>query len=691
MPEDAFLSTIFSDGSERFRFPPEPECGEGVTLRVRVSAGSVRRALLVTFSPALAIVMRRETEDGCFEYYSAETVCGSDTVAYSFAFETEKGLAGYDAAGARMIDSVFEMKAESAFRFTPGFHVPQWARGAVEYQIFPDRFCNGDAGNDVCDGEYYYVQGHARHADWNSDIEDSDIRDFRGGDLQGIIDRLDYLQELGVEAIYLNPIFVSPSTHKYDTQDYDHVDPHLGVIKADVVHEMLSWEKHNGFAPRYIKRVTSEENLKASDALFARLCSELHARGMKIILDGVFNHCGSFNKWMDKEGIYIGRPDYEPGAWQDPESPYREYFSFRAQGSSGRHAEYEGWWDYPTLPKLNYEDSEKLREEIFSVAEKWALPPYSIDGWRLDVAADLGHSDEFNHAFWREFRRRLKSVNPELLIIAEHYGDPSPWLEGDQWDTVMNYDAFMEPLTYFLTGMEKHSDFRNDALFNDGAAFFTTMLGNMARFQTPSLLSAMNELSNHDHSRFLTRTNGIPGRLEKSGAKAAGEGINKDVFREAVVIQMTWPGCPAIYYADEAGQVGWTDPDCRRTYPWGAEDRSLIALHRAMAELRRRCPVFRDGSFKPVHAETGVIAFARFNDSACALTVCNNTDSSRSLRLFIHPVCGSGDAEFTRVMLTGVGEAGFDGAPADAGKSEKGFLNVTLPPHSCAVFERRSS
>ena len=691
MANDAFLCSIFSDGSERFRFPAEPEKGEGVVIRVRVKAGSVGRALLVAFSPALAVAMNSEAKDGYFEYFSAEIVCGEDTVAYSFAFETDGGLAGYDGAGARMIESIRELKPESAFRFTPGFHVPQWAKGAVEYQIFPDRFCSGDEGNDVCDGEYFYVRDHVRHIAWNEDVEDSDIRDFRGGDLQGIIDKLDYLQELGVEALYLNPIFVSPSTHKYDTQDYDHVDPHFGVIKEDVVHRMLSWEKHNGYAPRYIRRVTSPENLEASDELFARLCAELHGRGMKIILDGVFNHCGSFNKWMDKEGIYIGRPGYEPGAWQDPESPFREFFNFRPQGSSGRREDYEGWWNYPTLPKLNYEASEKLCEEILSVAEKWASPPYSIDGWRLDVAADLGHSDEFNHAFWREFRRRLKKVNPELLIIAEHYGDASPWLGGDQWDTVMNYDAFMEPLTYFLTGMEKHSDSRNDALLNDGQAFFRTMLANMARFQRPSLLSAMNELSNHDHSRFLTRTNGVPGRLETSGAKAAGEGIDKDVFREAVAIQMTWPGCPTIYYADEAGQVGWTDPDCRRTYPWGAEDTDLVAFHRAMTALRKRCPVLRDGSFKPVFADDGAIAFARFDGSACVLTVCNNTDSEKSLRLFIRPVCDDADAEFIRVMLTGTGDKGFDDSPADAGKAEEGFLNVTLPPRSCAVFERRSS
>ena len=164
------------------------------------------------------------------------------------------------------------------------------------------------------------------------------------------------------------------------------------------------------------------------------------------------------------------------------------------------------------------------------------------------MAADLGRTSEFNHRFWRDFRRVVKEANPDALILAEHYGDPTSWLQGDQWDSVMNYDAFMEPVSWFLTGMEKHSDWRSDELYGDGKKFFDSMAYNMARMQTPSLLTAMNELSNHDHSRFLTRTNRVVGRLGSMGAKAAEEGVDRGVFREAVMIQMTWPGAPTIYY-----------------------------------------------------------------------------------------------------------------------------------------------
>ena len=409
---------------------------------------------------------------------------------------------------------------------------------------------------------------------------------------------------------------------------------------------------------------------------------------MKIILDGVFNHCGSFNKWMDREGIYLGKPGYENGAYQDVDSPYRQYFTFREKGS-GRYADYEGWWGYDTLPKLNYEGSPELCERIFSIAEKWAAPPYRIDGWRLDVAADLGHSDEFNHKFWKEFRRRVKAVNPNLLIVAEHYGDATAWLQGDEWDTVMNYDAFMEPVTYFLTGMEKHSDSYNPELYQNGPVFFKSMLQKMACMQEPSLYSAMNELSNHDHSRFLTRTNRVVGRLGTLGSKAAEQGISKAVFREAVTIQMTWPGNPTIYYGDEAGQTGWTDPDCRRTYPWGREDEDLIAMHCALTKLRKQHPVFRSGSVRPLFADNGIIAYARFDAQECAVICVNNTEEACSLKLFVRDAFVKDDVSFRTVFCTE--NDGFSLPDSDTGTVSAGILPVRLPPHSSFIYCQNNS
>ena len=680
------LSAVFSDESPDYRFPSEPNSGESVRIRIRIARDSATRVVLLFESLTVGTLMVKTKSDDWFDFYEAGIICSESEVIYRFLIECPDGTKiAYDKSGVRADEHhIPDFNPAYAFRFMPGFHVPDWAKGAVQYQIFPDRFCNGDPSNDVVDNEYYYTVGHSKHiADWDAMPTDTDIRAFYGGDLQGIIDKLDYLQDLGIEVLYLNPIFVSPSSHKYDCQDYEHVDPHFGVITDDMDHVMQAWEKHNGYAPKYIRRVTSMENLEKSDALFAKLCQDLHSRGMRIILDGVFNHCGSFNKWMDHEGIYLGKAGFQPGAYQSIHSPYRSYFHFN-DSSNGRSPMYEGWWGYSTLPKLNYEDSPELREEIYRIAEKWLSPPYCIDGWRLDVAADLGHSAEFNHSFWQTFRDRVKAVNPDALIIAEHYGDPTAWLNGREWDSIMNYDAFMEPVTWFLTGMEKHSDSYRDDLYQNGSAFFGIMIDKMARFKYPSLMCAMNELSNHDHSRFLTRTNRMIGRITTLGSGAAGAGINKGVFREAVTIQMSWPGAPTVYYADEAGQVGWTDPDNRRTYPWGHEDQSLIDLHRDLIHLRRELPVLRNGSIKPLLAEYGRIAYARFDGDARCVIAVNNTGGWTDYRLFVRDAGAKDGAAFAcRVQTTQ------EGHEKDSGKQytvTDGYLAFDLPPFSSVIL-----
>ena len=678
------LNSVFSDETNQFRSPAEPNPGDTVSIRIRIKKGIAKRVMLLIVNPEMALLMHKFEADDFFDTYQTEIVCLNNKVCYSFIIETEDCNIAYEKTGARVLAKDEKPDDEFSFCFTPGFHVPAWAKGAVQYQILTDRFRNGDPSNDVVDNEYYYVLGHSRHEpSWDAPVDDSDIRNFYGGDLQGVLEKLDYLQDLGIEVIYFNPLFISPSSHKYDVQDYDHIDPHFAIIEDDIDHQMMSWEQHNGYAPRYIKRVTSAFNIYASDAFFAKFCNELHRRGMKIILDGVFNHCGSFNKWMDREGIYLGKPGYETGAFQDTESPYRKFFKFSERGS-GRYADYEGWWGYSTLPKLNYEGSPELCERILSIAEKWASPPYCVDGWRLDVAADLGHSDEFNHSFWKRFRSRVKKANPDIFILAEHYGDATEWLQGDEWDSVMNYDAFMEPVTYFLTGMEKHSDSFNAELYQNGQEFFGCMLRKMARMQMPSLYSAMNELSNHDHSRFLTRTNRMVGRLGTHSTEAAGQGISKAVFREAVVIQMTWPGSPTIYYGDEAGLVGWTDPDCRRTYPWGYEDTDLIEMHRELTKLRKDNPVFAKGSIKPLFADTGIICYTRFQNDYYAIVICNNLEENRSISIPVRDI-GIQDGRYFSVIFR-TDQNGFSDQKEKTDSVKNGALKIDLGPQSAVIM-----
>ena len=368
----SILSAVFSDESPVYRFPSEPDPGDTVAIRIRVAKDSASRVILLLESLTVGMLMVKAKSDEFFDYFEAGLFCNETEVSYRFLIECPDGTRiAYDKNGVRADEhNVPDFHPAYAFRFIPGFHVPAWAKGAVMYQIFTDRFCNGNPANDVVDNEYYYTIGHVKHAAaWDTPPNDTDYRYFYGGDLQGIIDKLDYLQDLGIEALYLNPIFVSPSSHKYDCQDYDHIDPHFGVITDDVDHVMEAAEKNNETAAKYIRRVTSEENLEKSDDLFARLCSELHRRGMRIILDGVFNHCGSFNKWMDHEGIYLGKAGFVPGAFQSIHSPYRSYFRFHDTGNSHTPM-YEGWWGYSTLPKLNYEESPELCEEILRIAEK---------------------------------------------------------------------------------------------------------------------------------------------------------------------------------------------------------------------------------------------------------------------------------------------------------------------------------
>ena len=622
-------NALFCDGTSDYVIPAEPGIHEKVRLRFRTARDDAQEVCLISGGETLQ--MQKMSSGEVFDYYEIEVQLTDTMFVYYFRIKSESEELCYHRCG------VSEHPVEYYnFRIMPGFSTPAWAKGAVMYQIFVDRFCNGDPSNDVEDGEYVYIgEPVCKVKDWNEFPAAMDIRRFHGGDLQGVLDKLDYLEELGVEVIYFNPLFVSPSNHKYDIQDYDYIDPHYGVIIEDGGEVLPEGEKDNTRATKYQKRTGDIRNLEASNRLFAKLVEEMHTRGMRVILDGVFNHCGSFNKWMDRERIYEPQPEYEKGAYVSAQSPYRDFFHFFDEREEAwpYNKNYDGWWGHDTLPKLNYEDSPMLEEYILNIGKKWVSPPYNADGWRLDVAADLGYSNEYNHIFWENFRKAVKSANPQALILAEHYGDPGEWLQGDEWDSVMNYDAFMEPLTWFLTGMEKHSDERRTDLWGNADNFVNTMNHFMASMLTPSLQVAMNELSNHDHSRFLTRTNHIVGRVAQLGSKAAEEGINLAVMREAVAVQMTWVGAPTVYYGDEAGVCGFTDPDSRRTYPWGQENRELVEFHKEMIRIHKREKPLRTGSLKMLSWSSNVLAYARFQEGEQIIVVLNNSKELKEVTI----------------------------------------------------------
>lgn len=678
---------LFSDGTAFYRNPSEPDCFEEVHLRFRTGRENVDEVILVFDEQRYT--MQKVANDKMFDYYEYTVKLGDSRVEYYFEVHSGHMVCYFNSVGVcSSVENYYN------FSITPSFQTPDWAKGAIIYQIFVDRFYNGDRSNDVETDEYFYIgEGTHKNSDWMKYPREMDVREFYGGDIAGVMQKLDYLQDLGVEAIYLNPIFVSPSNHKYDIQDYDYIDPHFGcIVKNDgenlqrdengnlIIHDP---EHPNKDATRYICRVTDKENLEASNQLFIEFVEEVHRRGMKVILDGVFNHCGSFNKWLDRECIYEDAPGYEKGAFVSKDSPYRTFFKFR-EDTWPYNVNYDGWWGHDTLPKLNYEESPKLYEYIMRIARKWVSPPYNVDGWRLDVAADLGQTAEYNHHFWHEFRRNVKEANPNAIVLAEHYGDPTEWLKGDQWDTVMNYDAFMEPLTWFLTGVEKHSDEYRGDLIGNADAFFGSMRHYMTRFNTQSLQVAMNELSNHDHSRFLTRTNHQVGRISSRGADAANEGVNKNLFRMAVLMQMTWPGAPTIYYGDEAGLCGWTDPDSRRAYPWGHEDEELIQYHKELIRIHKEHQVLRTGSILFLFGEYQCISYGRFDENEHIVVAINISRDTRHMEIPVWRLGMTQPTRMARVILTDAGGFSIETKvyPVQSGK-----LILDCPPETAVLVK----
>ena len=635
---------LFSDTTGEYVIPAEPKLYDKIKIRFRTARDNVDSVYIVIDEKPFK--MSKESHDEQFDYYEVEYQLGTEMIGYYFEIHVGKIFGYYDTRGL-----VSETSERMWFRVIPGFSTPDWAKGAVMYQIFVDRFYNGDPTNDVETNEYVYINDYTQKVDnWYKYPAQMGVREFYGGDLQGVLDKMDYLQDLGVEALYFNPLFVSPSNHKYDIQDYDYIDPHIGCIVEEKGELLQPGEVENHKATKYINRVTNKKNLEASNDLFAKVVEEAHKRGIKVIMDGVFNHCGSFNKWMDRECIYENASGYANGAFVSAQSPYRSFFKFKDQDKWPYNKSYEGWWGHNTLPKLNYEESKQLEDYILYIGQKWVSAPYNIDGWRLDVAADLGNSPEYNHEFWRKFRKKIKSANPNALILAEHYGDTRPWLQGNEWDSVMNYDAFMEPVTWFLTGMQKHSDSYRSDLLGNAEAFWNAMAYHSMTM--PSTYVAMNELSNHDHSRFLTRTNCRVGRINTLGPEAANEGVRPEIMREAVVMQMTWPGAPTVYYGDEAGLCGFTDPDNRRSYPWGKEDQSLIDFHKAMIAIHRKHQELKTGSLKSLDSECNFLSYGRFDKNGACVVAVNNSEETITKTVSVWELGIPMECELTRIMLS---------------------------------------
>ena len=467
---------------------------------------------------------------------------------------------------------------------------PNWVKDAVFYQIFPDRFARSEA-----------VPKPSNLESWDSDPTP---HGYKGGDLLGVAEKIDYLAELGITAIYFNPIFQSASNHRYHTHDYYRVDPILGGNEA-----------------------------------FRALLDAAHARDIKVVIDGVFNHAS--------RGFYQFNSILEDGA----KSPFMDWFHINGFPLNAYESQakpnYGAWWELAALPKFNT-DTQAVREFIWDVAEYWIK--FGADGWRLDVPEEID-----DDSFWQEFRRRVKGANPEAYIVGEIWFPAQRWLQGDQFDAVMNYLITRPAIGFFgrrtLSGLHS-GPYTIDAI--DAAAFAAQVEETVTMYDWEIVQAQLNLLSSHDTARFLTMV-----------------GEDKSALALATLCQMTLPGAPCVYYGDELGLTGGYEPASRNTIPWDRVDSlkgDLWETTQVAIALRKAHPVLRRGTYATVLAEGDRLAYRRDLDGAAALVAFNNGGKPAAFDL---PFSGAFEVVY--------------GAPADLTRQD-GRVAFTLPARSGAVL-----
>ncbi|OAJ95149.1 maltodextrin glucosidase [Vibrio bivalvicida] len=492
-----------------------------------------------------------------------------DVTHYVFKLLTENGQYWLDAKGI----SKRVAPKETHFKYNAEHQPPSWVQEQVFYQIFPDRFCNGRPEISVKDSEYLVSGGRKPVVtkQWGEPVDTSGGNggcEFYGGDLYGVESKLDYLQQLGVTALYLNPIFTAPSNHKYDTSNYLEVDPHLG-----------------------------------SNEHFAHLCQQLHKREMKIMLDAVFNHTSTEHPWFNLQG----RQD-SLGAYQSPLSPYRDYYFF-----NGDSQEYVGWKGIRSLPVLNFEN-QQVKDYIYAtndaVIKHWLKPPYQIDAWRFDVIHMLGEGEgAANNAHYvKAFRDSAKQVNPDCYVLGEHFFEATQWLQGDQEDGAMNYYGFAHPLRALLAKLDIAFD-PIDISINE---FIDWQAEARAKLPWQNQLAQLNQLDSHDTARFLELVKHDP-RL----------------FKLACVLLFSYVGTPCIYYGTELGMMGSHDPDNRRTMPWEqVESSQYFDWFQQLIAIRKAHPALQKGDYIPIHHDDECFVFARTFDQDILLCAFNLSDKT---------------------------------------------------------------
>lgn len=583
-----WLESVYSDGTELFVSNPAPKLGETVTVRLRVYADAPVEHVLLRSVPngaeRLEQMQLAEVKNG-LAYYEAPLRISENRMQYHFYlvckdvvyFYNQKEITTY------VPDHTYD------FVLLADYVQPQWVKDAVFYQIFPERFCNGDPSNDVLDGEYWFDGFPTVHVqDWDMPAQPypkTGCLDFYGGDLQGVTQKIPYLKKLGVTAVYLNPIFTAPSNHKYDCIDYFHVDPHFG-----------------------------------GDEALAELSAALHANGMKLMLDISVNHTGVNHKWFNRDGVFF---DKSQGAYNNPDSQERNFYFF------GENNSYHGWFGVSSLPTLNY-TSQALRDVIYqaedSVLKKWLKPPYSIDGWRFDVADVMARKDEvqLSHELWPAIRRSIRDVNPQAYILAEDWGDCAPYLQGNEWDSPMNYYGCGRVIRQFLGDgdlfMNRNEILRNVHYKMTAQDVQGRVTEHLAKMPYALQQNQFNLFDTHDVTRLHTQPH-----------------VNREEYRGAILFQFMLPGAPNIYYGDEADIEGTDgrDEGCRYTMPWSKDftNTENYRMYSTMANLKAKEKALSHGGMKFLYAEGGILSIARFYGDSAYVMVMSTEENDREIRL----------------------------------------------------------
>ncbi|MEG1205443.1 MAG: glycoside hydrolase family 13 protein [Angelakisella sp.] len=546
----------------------------------------------VLHTPVLQVFRASALIQPAFSLPMEEEDCRDDVTVYSvvftppqpellfYRFSTCGGtrIIGWESGGVAAVDDsdLWQLTV-----YDPAFSTPKALRGGVFYQIFPDRFCSsGTPKENVPADRILHTHWHEAPVDGPDEQGEFLCNDYFGGDLLGIAEKMPYLASLGVEGIYLNPIFEAHSNHRYNTADYRKIDPLLG---------------------------RNED--------FQVLCDTAHSHGIHVILDGVFNHTGSDSIYFNKEKRYG-----ETGAYNDPESPYKDWFSWIEYPHS-----YHSWWGFQTLPDLR-EDCPSYREFICreqGVLRSWLRA--GADGFRLDVA------DELPDDFIAEIRTAIKTEKPDALLLGEvwedasnkqSYGVQRQYFQGAELDSVMNYPWRTAILSFIRYG--------------GGAALREALYIIMENYPAPVLGAALNSLSTHDVARAITalcaeEMGGKDRDWQRAHNTLTPEQFytGRQLFLLASVIQYTLPGCPCLYYGDEAGLVGYADPFNRGTYPWGREDSGMVEFFRLLGQLRKNSEVLRHGSFTAVDFSEHCCTYLREQgDKKILISVNRGTDSA---------------------------------------------------------------